>query len=137
MNYAINVAAGNAARTAYCLIRDCRMEGFQPLSHPLHTNEERDAIVNKYDKHFYECLAELLGDRLPRKVEPHKPLIPMNPAEREVFEQRTIMFGKHSGKKIWQIAEQDPEWLDWYARQEDELRKSINRYLLCLHGVTE
>ena len=26
-----------------------------------------------------------------------------------------LPFGKHRGKTIWQVAEDDPKWLDWAA----------------------
>jgi hypothetical protein len=26
-----------------------------------------------------------------------------------------LPFGKHKGKTIWQVAEDDPKWLDWAA----------------------
>lgn len=123
----LNVLAGKSARLAFDLIEDAIVEGCNNYSPQ---DSEYTELVGEFCKAFYSRLAELLGDRLPRKIV-DRSLVPMNPAQAKVFEERTIMFGKHAGLKIYQIKERDPEWLDWYARQEDELRKEMNRYLLC------
>ena len=71
---------------------------------------------------------EILGvAKLPER--PKTP--PMDDEEARRFRESPMPFGKHADKPVWQVLEDEPQYLDWLCRvtEEDHWKQDLRRFL--------
>ena len=119
----------DATRTA------ARIAGRKAADELLSLADYPPGITDAYRVAFWERMyseaqkaLETLGTaKLPERT----PTSPMDDEEARRFADSPMPFGKYADTPVWQVLEDDPQYLDWLCRvtEEDDWKQNLRRYL--------
>lgn len=91
---------------------------------------EPASLAEEARKTFWIVLRDEALTHAPLPAPKRPGVEPMTNAQAHEFEKVAIPFGKHQGRTVGDIVDEDPDYLDWLCGQSDHFKDQLNRYML-------